>query len=264
MTKRRAALSPTFSRAIPKYFQIQNMLRERFRNQFQPGDFIPPENQLADEFGVSRITIRQSLSALVAEGLVERGRGMRTRVTHKVREYESKKISGLLVDLMEDRQGVTVEVLSMTVREAGEEIASRLNLAATDKVTALERLILVDRNPLAAVEAYLPATLGAKIIREDLTRVPVIEAIRRRSGLQAHSLTEAIEATPADVRLAQLLQVDLGAPLLKVVRVYLGADGTPIDYVKSFYRGDRYQHARTIAETTGEAVRRPSKSRRNG
>jgi GntR family transcriptional regulator len=264
MTKRKSAPSPTFSRAIPKYFQIQNMLRERFRDQLQPGDFIPPENQLADEFGVSRITIRQSLSALVAEGLVQRGRGMRTRVTHKVREYESKKISGLLVDLMERRQGVTVEVLSMTVRDAGEEIAARLHLAPSDKVTSLERLILLDGNPLAVVEAYLPAALGAKVIREDLTRVPVIEAIRRRSGLQAHSLTEAIEAMSADVRLVQLLGVDLGAPLLKVVRVYLGADGTPIDYVKSFYRGDRYQHARTIAETSGKPARRANKSRRSG
>jgi GntR family transcriptional regulator len=243
-----------FAKSIPKYFQIQSSLRERLRDKFRPGDVVPTEAALSREFGVSRVTIRQSLLTLAAEGLLDRGRGRRTRVTAGVLEAEGKKISGLLSDLLTGESGMTAEVLAVTDQAPDSEIAFRLNLAPTAKVIALDRLIRINGAPLAFLQTYLPAQLGAKILREDLAKIPVIAAIRRKSGVKVHSVSEAVEAVPADPRLAKLLGVELGAPLLKITRVYFSVEGWPFDYVKSFYRADRYRHLRTIVEAPEFAI----------
>jgi GntR family transcriptional regulator len=213
----------------------------------------------AREFGVSRVTIRQSLLTLAADGLLDRGRGRRTRVTARILKDENKKISGLLLDLLTRESGITAEVLAITKKAADAETASSLNLAPTAKVTALDRLVRINGAPLAFLQTYLPAQLGAKILKEDLTKVPVIAAIERKSGVRVHSISEAVEAISADPRLAKLLGIELGAPVLKITRVYSSVEGWPFDYVKSFYRADRYQHLRTIVEAPEIATRRWTK-----
>jgi GntR family transcriptional regulator len=168
-----------------------------------------------------------------------------------------------LPDLLTGELGMTAEVLAVTDQASDSEIAFRLDLPPAAKVTALDRLIKINGTPLAFLQTYLPAQLGAKIVREDLAKVPVIAAIRRKSGVKVHSVSEAVEAVPADPRLAKLLSVELGAPLLKITRVYFSTQGRPFDYVKSFYRADRYQHLRIIVEAPEITIqRRTEKSNR--
>ncbi len=237
-----------YAAPIPKYFQIQGALRERFREACRPGDVVPSEATLAREFAVSRITIRQALDTLAREGLLERSRGRRTRVTPRISDGDARKVSGLLVDLLRTEPGVTAKILSIAAQPAGAEVGPRLKRDPDDEIFAIERLILLQGTPLAFLQAYLPSALGSKVIRENLEKVPVIEAIRRRCGVEVSAIAETVEACPADVKLSQLLEVELGAPLLKIVRVYFSDASTPIDYVVSYYRGDRYRHSRTITE----------------
>src|SRR5262245_37445381 len=72
------------SKRIPLYYQLENLLREKILSGvFAPGDRIPTESDLIRQYGVSRITVRQALSALAGEGLIERRQGRGTFVTER-------------------------------------------------------------------------------------------------------------------------------------------------------------------------------------
>jgi GntR family transcriptional regulator len=235
----------------PLYVRTAAEIRRRLPGLgLKPGDPIEPERVLVHELGVSRITLRRAIDLLVDEHLLVRRQGVGTFVA-------SPKITYPLVGLHSTRDiarahGLSLDV-SILVYETGtatSEERDRLELRRGSSVLRFERCDAVAGNPISISACVLPATLADGITPEALVRHSTYELIESSHPVKVTSARQILRAAGASPRLARLLSVHRGAPVLILDRVTFDASGTPIEWAVVSYPHDR-------AECVVELARQP-------
>jgi GntR family transcriptional regulator len=217
--------------------RIRDVLRARILTGAYGGDPLPSEALLAAEFGASRNVVRDVLTLLRAEGLVDRIPGAGTFVVSSKAVQGLDRLRGLAESFV---TGCVVnEVLLGETVPATPTVAERLMLGAGAQVVALERVRLLDGQPLSLDASYLPADIGAPLLDMDLGQHDVFGLLERELGLPLGSAAISIEAVAADSTVADLLRVPGGCPLLFFERLTFTEGGRPIDLEFVRYRGDR-------------------------
>lgn len=235
------------SSPIPLHYQLRQYLLAKIESgEWQPGDLIPGELELQDTYGISRTTIRQTLSELVFEGRLVRQRGKGTFVAGDKFTHNPRNHQGLTYQLEE--QGVTPGWRILDERQVTAPAAVREALALGGKVqvTRLRRLRLADAQPIGLHTVYLPDEIAGQMNREALCEGESLRYLSHLPQLQesrAHRTIEAVAATEAD---AKLLDVEPGSPILQIERLIIAADGTPLEYLQARYRGDRFKYQITL------------------
>lgn len=228
-------------KAIPLYYQIETLLRRKILSgEFQPHAPMPTEDALAQEFDVSRITIRQALGLLEKDGLVVRQRGKGTFVSEGVKAYESAKLTGSMEDLILMGVQTSIKILGFSWIESPQSIKGRLGLEEASQVLRIEKIRLVEKKPFSYVINYLPQKIGQNIKAEDLTAKPLLMILEENLGIRPDDADQTIEATIADAHVAPLLDVRVGDPLLKVERTVFDVKKRPVECVFVLYRADKY------------------------
>jgi len=208
--------------------------------QLVPGTRLPPERHLAESLGVSRMTVRQALGELERDGLLRRvvGRAGGTFVCEPKVDHDPAGMAGLSAELR--RQGLAdgAELISAEVEPARRRTAAALGLDAGERVVVIVRLRLSGGKPLAVERSSLPVRLFPDIEDMDLGG-PLYDLMDEGFGrrpVRAVETLETAEARPSDAR---TLGIRRGAPLLLVERVGYAADGTPVEFARDRFRGDR-------------------------
>lgn len=198
-----------------------------------PGDRLPAERALAEEHGVSRMTVRQALQSLEARGLLQRtiGRNGGSFVARPKVERDLGTFSGLSEQLA--RQGVAAGARVLSAREL-------------DGAVEIVRVRYADGEPLALERSTFPARFGWLLDR-DLTG-SLYELMGEDAPVRA---VERIEPVVADADDAAALGLRVGAPLLLVDRVAYDAEGEVVETARDVFRGDRTR----IVAWTSELVR---------
>lgn len=228
-------------KAIPLYYQIETILRRKILSgELQPLTSIPTEDALAQEFDVSRITIRQALGLLEKDGLVIRQRGKGTFVSEGAKAYESAKLTGSMEDLILMGVQTSTKILDFSWIEAPQNVKERLGLGEASQVLRIEKIRLVENNPFSYVINYLPQKIGQKIKPEDLTAKPLLMVLEENLGIRPDEADQTVEATIADAHVAPLLEIRVGDPLLKVQRTVFDVKNRPVECVFVLYRADKY------------------------
>ncbi len=245
---------------LPLHVQVKQALKDRIVSRaWKPGDLVPGDLVLCDQFGVSRTTIRQALTELAHEGWVVRERGRGTFVAPpKLTERAFERLSGFFEDMVDLGHPPVSQVLRQEVRPADEQIAARLNVKAGTPVVEIERLRFVEDEPVVLTTTYLPQALVPGLEAADLTRRSLYEYLETTCGLSLARGQRTIEAVAADERHAKLLRVRKGAPLVFLQSVSYLEDGRPIEYYLAHHRGDRSRFEvelvrRRERETTGSS-----------
>ena len=210
----------------------------------EPDQPFPSESALLREFGVSRVTIRRALAALEADGLIRRVKGKGTFVGSKPAKI-TPKLTGFTEELLAWKHNTRAKLLELVPVKATRDVATSLGVAEGDIVIRIKRIRYVDQTPLAYIVAHLAKKIGPLVLGDDLERTPIVTLLSKY-GIPIVEARQTIEATLADGEMASLLDVKVGAPLLQIVRVYYTDKGDPVDYVRSFYRSDRYQFTVTL------------------
>jgi GntR family transcriptional regulator len=224
------------------YLRIKDWLRGAIeKGEYRPGDRIPSEHELMKRFGVSRATIRQAISELVLEGWLYRVQGSGTYVARpKYRQTLSR-----LTSFTEDMQllGLTPRsrLLLCQVEGADEKIAAALDIPPGEEVVRIERLRFADEEPMALNTSVIPRRLVPGLEEMDLETGSLYEILEVRYGLILSRAEQTLEPALADPYAAELLGVRVGAPLLLVEGVVYLKNGTPLEWVRILYRGDRYK-----------------------
>lgn len=235
-----AAAEPTPLRR-PRADQAR-LVADVLRHQIHAGGYaeggLPSEHALAAEFFVSRNTVREALTTLKDEGLIERGPRTGTHVA--LRKYEH----GLdaLLGLKETFKGygeVRNEVRVIQEVNAPPAVAHRLRLDPGARVIFIERLRYLGDLPLSLDKTYLTPDVGEAVIEHQLETNDVFALIERVTGRRLGSANLALEAVAADSHSAATLQVPDSAPLLLLERLTHLNDGTPVDLEYIRMRGDR-------------------------
>ena len=226
---------------IPLYYQLETSLKKRIMSgEFRPNQLLPGETALAEEYGVSRITVRQALSSLVDNGIVVRMRGKGTFVSDKLPPVESPKFSGSLEELVALGVRTKVKLLSMEPAEPNILVKNALQLADGELLYRIEKVRSVEGAPFSYVVNYLPRHIGKKLNRGDLSQKPLLTILKDDLGIEAKTATQTIEATSATPEVAGLLSINVGDPMLKVERTVYDKDKAVIEHVTVLYRADKY------------------------
>lgn len=227
---------PDRASPVPLWSQVCEDLRRRIAShEFDPG--FPGELSLTEEYEVSRHTIREALRVLRGEGLVRSGRGRGSIVTAP----RYRQSLGALYSLFDTlaAQGATQrsEVLRLAPT-TNATIAAYLSLPATTPLVVLERVRLVDDEPLAHDTSWLPAAIAAPLLECDFTRTGLYAELQQ-FGVLIDSGSERVSAVGAPRHIASHLGVPAQAPAFSIERLALAA-GRPAEWRESFVRGDRF------------------------
>jgi GntR family transcriptional regulator len=231
------------AQALPLYHQVAGILRQRIDDGIYPvGGKLLAEDELAAEFEVSRATIRQAVGELVMEGLVVRRQGRGTYVETPDKNGSRQRFRGSLGDLIrEPGRAKTRNVELSHNAPIPSRIAETLQLDSP-RGTIVRRTRIMDGRPFAYTTAYLPPDLGRTITVAGLRRKALMELLLD-SGVELSSATQTIRAQLADLDVCGQIDADLGAPVLFVERIARDMSGRPVEYVRSWYRGDRYEYS---------------------
>lgn len=229
---------------IPLYYQLAERIKDQIHaGELAAGDQLPPERDLAQQMGVSRMTTRQALGYLVNEGLLEVRQGVGTFVTPPKLTHNAIH----LVGFTEEMQGQGGAVASLVIEQAvvipPVPVAQRLGLLPGTAAIKITRLRQVNEIPLLLETSYLPAGLCPGLEQVDLTQHSLYQLLEDRYQLHPYRTTESVEATVANQYEQRLLAVPNGAAMLLLEGVTYSSKEAAIEYFKAIYRGDRFKFA---------------------
>jgi len=228
----------------PLYHQVYLVLRSKIADGAYPrGSRMPPEHELCRMFGVSRITVRRALDELAAAGLIRRRHGSGTLVEGGPRSVEPQRapIEGMLENLIAMGLRTEVELLEFEWVPAAPDVAAALEVGAGEPVQQAVRVRSSDEGPFSHLTTWLPERVGRGIDPNDLASQPLL-VLLERAGVRVDGAEQTIGATLADTAVAPRLDVEVGWPLLSIVRTVRDAAGRPVEHLRALYRPDRYQY----------------------
>jgi GntR family transcriptional regulator len=123
------------------------------------------------------------------------------------------------------------------------KVTESLKLNEIDKVLRVERIRLIKESPVSYTLSYIPPDLGKKISIKDLTVQPMLNVLEKKCKVEIARGFQIIEATVADSRVASLLDVMTGSPLLKIERTVFDINERPVEHISILYRSDRYHYS---------------------
>lgn len=222
----------------PLYVQVRDQIVISIEaGEWNAGDMLPSEFELADRFRVSQGTVRKGLDLLEAEGVLRRRQGLGTFVAEADDGWGRAELpgAGRLLD-------ADVELLSCTRSHAGETAAVALGLRRGAAVTVVRRLVRVAGEPFAIVDSCVSSErfdgLDARLIKQahcNLRRIWL-----RQFGLRVVSDPPLFRAGLAGREEARLLGVGIDTPLLEVLRTASGMDGRAVEWTTVWCRTDQY------------------------
>jgi GntR family transcriptional regulator len=233
---------------ISLHLQIRKILRDVIiQDDIKPNTQIPPEEELAKFFNVSRTAVRQSIMALVNEGLLYRKRGKGTFVGWRKVHGDLDRLHSLVEELTKDGiNEISAVTLSVNFIKPDEEIAAIFGLNPDRKIFYYERLRIAEGDPIAYERGYWAEPIGSRLIQEDMDKVHIYDFAERNFGIRLDYAYQTIEAILSDRKLSKLLQVPNKTALLKMEKLTRTEEGKPIEFSTTFYRGDRYQYTKKL------------------
>jgi GntR family transcriptional regulator len=232
--------------------QIYLLLRDRIAGgALAKGAALPPEQMLASEHAVSRMTVRRALAELEREGLVMRRQGAGTFATPR---HEPKPViadlSDMLANIEEMGRTTDVRLISFGYDTPPPPIAEALNLDTGERVQRSIRVRLIDGRPMSYLTTHVPERIGTTYSEAELASRPLLSLIER-SGIAVARATQEIGAVLASPDVAQALDIEIGSALISLTRVVLDEDKRGIEHLFALYRPDRYALRIDLVRTEG-------------
>jgi len=229
--------SPT-DRFVPRYYEIEQALRARVA-KLSPGDPLPSDAELCEEFGVSRMTARNAMTQLVQAGIVQRIPGRGTFVAKQPVHRQAGSLISFSDEMRRRGRRPRSRLLTRRTRAGtGVETVS-LGLRSGSEVVELVRLRLADEEPIAIEASAFAPSLAAVLEDADLEDGSLFDTLVGAGHVptagRASLVAEAATATDA-----RHLGIKRGGPLLVERRLIFDQSGRPLELTESRYAADRY------------------------
>jgi len=219
---------------VHKHVQVREYVRNLVAGT-EAGTPAPSERELVHHFGVARMTVRQALDALVAEGLLERIPGRGTFVADN-RHEQSPRLTGFTEEMTHRGMKPGSRTLLARIESAGPGVARALEIGVGERVLHWQRLRLADQVPMCVEDAYLAASMVPGLMENlPLSLYDELERRHLAPTWGEDSIDAGIAAEPE----AQLLGITIGNPVLRVARRAF-ADRVAVEVSRSTYRADRF------------------------
>lgn len=228
---------------VPLYIQIKDYLRLNIQNGVFPVNTrIPSERRLAEQFGVNRLTVSKALDELAQEGLVYAQVGKGTYVAPVKIDQTLQSLTSFSQDMQRRGYMPSSRVIYAGIDPASPEVARALSIPSGAEVAVLERVRLADGQIIALEQSHiLYAVCPGILANHDFSRESLYHVLRTDYRLRLTHAHQTIEAQVVTAGTYQHLEAEPGTPVLSITRVTYTEDNTPVEFVRSAYRGDRYK-----------------------
>lgn len=199
---------------------------------------LPSEAKLASEMGVSRLTIREALTALENEGLIRRSQGSSTMITTFARRLsEGIDYAGELGKFINDcGYESTVDIISYSWESCNDEIANSLEIKAGDEILIVNKRFLADGEPAAYCINRIPKKFltNIEIDEKDLGK-SMFDFVEESCNCQlSHDFMEIIPSLVTR-EIADILKLEENSPILRVDVIKYSIEGYPVMYNTEYY-----------------------------
>ncbi|APH03432.1 GntR family transcriptional regulator [Bacillus weihaiensis] len=229
------------SKNVALYLQVKDILINRIQDKtWLPNTLIPTEQELMEEFDVSRTTLRQAISILVQDGLLEKKQGKGTIVKSQ-QLAGNGRLKGFAEEVTEKGLTPNSKLLRIEFKKDLYHEKSKLDVPDDEEILVIERIRFADQVPIAIERTCWPAHIG-KLFRDiDLDSAKFYEILEANDIIlkRAHEKISAINATLFE---ADLLGIRGGEAMLETERLSFGLDDRPVEFSKIKFRSDKYHY----------------------
>ncbi len=228
--------------SITLYNQIREYILENIRlGNYKKGQRIPSERELSSILGVSRMTVRQAISSLVKENILESKPGKGTYVTRPLIYQQLGALTSFSEEIRQRGGTPTSRVISQGLQPAGYEVAHKLEIPIGSQIVFLHRLRLVDGNPVAFEAAHIVSSYCPEILeKHDFSKESLYQVLREEYECPLIWALQQFQARMPTQREQTLLEISANTPVLINERVTFTTQDKPIEYVNSTYIGDQF------------------------
>jgi len=228
---------------VPLHHQVYLDLRSALdTGEWRPGDLLPPERQLAGRYGCSLITVRRALSELTREGRLERTRGRGTTVLRPRIERDFAGTMSFTEEMQDRGLDPETKVIASRPESAGEVVAAALQIEPGSPTLYVERLRPPDGEPLLLEQVHLPAEQFPGLLASDLEHGSLYDLLTARYGTRIVRARESLAPVLLRAREARLLGQRPRTPALQIEGIAFSAEGIPVEFARSYVRGDRTRY----------------------
>lgn len=229
---------------IPLYSQLKSLIIEKIQcGEFAENSQIPSEQELCELYDISRPTVRQAITELTASGYLYKEKGKGTFVSKSKSLVDIKNYSGFTDSILDSQVPGNRKIASTTIIDSN-------SLAGLNEIFGISynthadfaeiRYVTEQNNEILALNtSYIPLNYFPNIIDEIKEKKPSYDILRGKYPLipvKTRSTLEVVYTEQAD---AQLLQVQMGQPLLKIENILYSKSGQAVEYIVSKYRADK-------------------------
>lgn len=231
---------PNQKNMIPRYFQIfQDIYNKIEEGVYNNGDKLPSETELCDYYKVSRGTVREALKSLIQHGLIVSERGRGTFITTNKIEQNVNQLMGFTEVMQKHNKTASGRIVEISIKKPNSAVKKIMKLKDNEMVVRIIRLRYGDDKPMIIERSYYSHSIFKPILEFDLEQESIYELLYKHTSHRLGNAVQDIEAILTAPNESELLQIDIGAPLLMMTRLILLKDGTPFEYTKDFYRADK-------------------------
>lgn len=227
---------------VPLYFQLQEILRRKILDEeYKSGDLIPSEKELQEQYGVSRITVRNAVNGLVFEDLLIKKQGRGTMIAFPwMQEDGNSKLQSFTEKMEMQGFKITTEVIDVARIPATERLVEHLNIKKGEDIIYSKRLRKVDGEPIALYENYICTITG--VTETDDFSGSIFNLLEKKYGIKISGSEKVIEAGIAGNEDSAFLNMSSGDPILIIKYTTYNAEDQRIEYAEGVYRADRYKY----------------------
>jgi len=223
----------------PLYIQLREVIRGKIEEgEYPPGTAIPSESQLAEMYGLNRLSVRSALEALEYEGILTSVQGKGVFVNGAKMERDLDTLGGYRHTMSERSRDASTRVLVKALRKAGPYYAQVLGLGENDDVWFIRRIDRSQGEPVALEEIYIPYEVLPGLGDVDLQLFSIYD-LYLWNGIQPEVGKQVLRISHLEPAAAKLIGVDAGQAVMEFSCVTQDTTGRIIEFARNYIRGDK-------------------------
>lgn len=227
---------------VPYYVQIYNELKNRIDSfVYKPNEILPSDNDLVEEFKVTRVTVRNAIKKLKDEGRIytEKGRGSYVNPPKIIQKLD--KIYSMGRDFSEEGHKLDSVILDVHTECCSETIRKSLELELNDQVVVIKGIRKLNNVPVVAQTSYLPLKVVPGFSISELKNIWIYTMLQEKYNIKLLKAKEYLDPIVADEYYSKLLEVELNTPLFLTERVTFTEGDIPIEFRSCIIRSDKFR-----------------------